>query len=365
MKFFNKYFLPGLVFQSVVIGGGYATGRELVEFFLPAGPVGGLLGMLVAAIIWSITMALCFEVARISKSYDYRRFFKQLLGPGWVLFEIAFFALIILILSVIGSASGNLVAEQLGVSQLWGIVGLMLAIGLLVFHGSAIIEKFLAGWSFVLYLGYFVFVIWCFCEFGEKIVSNFQNQQMNDSNTGWLLGGVRYAGYNLATIPAVLFCIRHINTRKEAITAGILAGPLAMIPAVLFFVVMIGFYPGIGEQPVPIHFILTQLDAVIFPIIFQIILFGTFIETGTAMIHSINERVAHFLQEKNRIYPDWIRSATAVGILIIAIFLASNIGLIGLIAAGYGTLTWVFIALIIVPLITVGLWKIIKLDKAS
>ena len=31
---FKKYFLPGFVFQSMVIGGGYGTGRELVEFFL-------------------------------------------------------------------------------------------------------------------------------------------------------------------------------------------------------------------------------------------------------------------------------------------------------------------------------------------
>ena len=43
---FKKYFLPGFVFQSMVIGGGYGTGRELVEFFLRYGPLGGLLGML-------------------------------------------------------------------------------------------------------------------------------------------------------------------------------------------------------------------------------------------------------------------------------------------------------------------------------
>ena len=42
--FFRKYLLPGFVFQSIVIGGGYGTGRELVEFFLKFGPLGGLLG---------------------------------------------------------------------------------------------------------------------------------------------------------------------------------------------------------------------------------------------------------------------------------------------------------------------------------
>ncbi len=47
---FQRIWLPGFLFQSVLIGGGYATGRELVEFFLSAGPVGGLLGMLVATL---------------------------------------------------------------------------------------------------------------------------------------------------------------------------------------------------------------------------------------------------------------------------------------------------------------------------
>ena len=37
---FQRYLLPGFVFQSGVIAGGYGTGRELVEFFLPYGPPG-------------------------------------------------------------------------------------------------------------------------------------------------------------------------------------------------------------------------------------------------------------------------------------------------------------------------------------
>jgi len=43
--FFLKYLLPGIVFQSVVIAGGYSTGREIVEFFLNFGPGGGSSGL--------------------------------------------------------------------------------------------------------------------------------------------------------------------------------------------------------------------------------------------------------------------------------------------------------------------------------
>ncbi len=50
---FRRYLLPGLVFQSVVIAGGYGTVRELVEFFLSEGPLAGLYGIAVTTVIWS------------------------------------------------------------------------------------------------------------------------------------------------------------------------------------------------------------------------------------------------------------------------------------------------------------------------
>ena len=67
--FFRRYLLPGFVFESAVIAGGYATGRELVQFFLlPAGPWGGLLGMTVAMLFWSAVLMVSFELARMAKA---------------------------------------------------------------------------------------------------------------------------------------------------------------------------------------------------------------------------------------------------------------------------------------------------------
>ena len=57
---FKRYFLPGFAFKAVVIGGGYATGRELAEYFLPSGPWGGLLGMFLAMALWA--RDLCGDV---------------------------------------------------------------------------------------------------------------------------------------------------------------------------------------------------------------------------------------------------------------------------------------------------------------
>ena len=59
-SWFQRFLLPGFALKAVIIGGGYATGRELAEYFVPAGPWGGLAGMLLATLIWSVVAALTF-----------------------------------------------------------------------------------------------------------------------------------------------------------------------------------------------------------------------------------------------------------------------------------------------------------------
>lgn len=39
---YGKYLLPGVLLQSVLIGGGYATGREIVSYGAKFGAGGGL-----------------------------------------------------------------------------------------------------------------------------------------------------------------------------------------------------------------------------------------------------------------------------------------------------------------------------------
>ena len=168
-NWFQRYLLPGFVFEAAVIAGGYATGRELVEFFLPAGPWGGLLGMLVSMLFWSAVLMISFELARRAKSYDYRSFFKLLLGRGWFLFEIAYLLLLVIILAVMGAAAGEITHSLFGLPKLLGSLGMIGATGLLLFYSSATIERFLALSVGYLYLVYIVFVVWSIVVFGDRI----------------------------------------------------------------------------------------------------------------------------------------------------------------------------------------------------
>ena len=98
--------------------------------------------------------------------------------------------------------------------------------------------------------------------------------------------------------------------------------------------------------------------------IFGIALFGTLIETGTGMIHAVNERLANSFEEKGRELPRATRSATALGLLAVAA-LMGRVGLIDLIARGYGAMAWVFLAIFVIPVLTWGVWKVRREPRAT
>lgn len=358
--FYKKYLLPGFVFQGIVIGGGYATGRELAEFFMPHGAVGGLLSMLVAASAWSLVMAISFEICRGTKMYDYKSFFKQLLGRFWFLYEILYSLLILIVLSVIGAASGEIVQKLFSVPNIIGILGLFVAIGSFTFYGSAVIEKFMGSWSILLYTSYFLLVVFSFAYFGEDIKASYKESPLTQ---GWFTDGIRYAGYNLAAVPAVFFSLKHITKRKEAISAGLIAGFIAIIPAIFLFIAMMGKSHEIKLASVPSTELLSYINVSWFSILFQVVLLGTLVQTGVGLIHAINERIAATLSSRKKKMPKLARPIVAIVILLIALFLASKFGLIQLIATGYGSLTIGFIVVFVIPVLTIGAYKIVLRSK--
>lgn len=351
---FKRYLLPGLIFQSVVIAGGYGTGRELVEFFLRHGPLTGLAGMAVSTVVWSAVCAASFEFARTFRAYDYRSFFRELLGGGWFTFEVCYFALLAIVLAVIAAAAGSILEESFGLPYAVGVLGIMGAVAFLVFRGSATIEGVLSTWSLVLYGVYFLVFVWSFKFFGTEIAAAFGG---SDFRSDWAVAGVRYAAYNLAVVPAILFALHEVKTRRQALTAGLLAGPIGIIPAALFFVAMSGHYPAIVDETVPANFLLDALGSRGLQIVFQVVLFGTLIETGTGLIHAVNERVAATYRESGRDMPRALRPTIATALLLAGAGLAS-FGLIELIARGYGTLTWAFLGVFVLPILTWGIVRI-------
>lgn len=356
-RFFKVYLLPGIIVQSVFIGGGYGTGRELVEYFSKYGPIGGLLGMGVAYICFALIFAATYEFARSFGVYDYRSFFKKLYGLGYILFEIVFILTVILVLAIIGSAAGVMMKENFNIPYTVGIIAMILLVGILSFYGREFLKRVLAYWTYVIYVVIAIFLITVFFTRGGDIVATLGKGGIN---SGWALGGLKYAWYNVAFAPILLYAITSIKTRREAVSSGFMTPAILLFPALMIHLSLMSSYPEIIEQPLPVYWLIGQLGFTILLIVYMIALLGTFIETGAGLNQGIIERIDNYLIEKNmRPLKNYVRGAISAGGIIIAIVL-SRLGIVNLIASGYGALSWVTLFIYIIPLFTYGIYMIVK-----
>ena len=360
---FQRYILPGLAFKAAVIGGGYATGRELAEYFLPSGPQGGVLAILVAMLCWSVVCALTFALAHVGRRYDYHSFFAWLLGPFAVVFELAYFVFMVLILAVFGAAAGEIGHAMFGWPKLVGTLLLVLGIGAFTAFGNRSVEGLFKWVSLFLYGIYALFVVLVLAGFGDRALASFAEPH---ASTGWLEGGLTYAGYNIVGAVIVLPLARHFLTRRDAVVAGIIAGPLAMLPGLLFFICMLAWYPAIGAEALPSDFILRQLQMPLFHLLFQAMIFSALLESGAAAVHAANERVAATWRHQRGVeLTNAARVLISAVLLLGSIFIATRFGLVDLIARGYRGLAYLFLAVYILPLLTVGVWRLWHRRDAS
>jgi uncharacterized membrane protein YkvI len=353
---FKRWLLPGLGVKAVVIGGGYATGRELAEFFLSRGPRGGLYAILFATLLFSIFCSLTFVAARHFQTFDYRSFMKQLLGPLWPAFELAYLIFVVLILAVYGAAAGAIGNAVFGAPVWAGTALLAVCIAAIVAFGNKAVERLFRDVSYLLYGVYALFIILALWKFGERVPGGFDAHQQA---SGWALAGVTYFGYNIIGAVVILPVLRHLTSDRDAVVAGTIAGPLTMLPALLFFIPMVAFYPEVQSATLPSDFMLQRIGITAFHLLFQAMIFSALLESGTSSVHAINERIDHaWTARRGTSLTHRQRLTIALVVIVLCMFLASGFGLVALIATGYRALSYILLATFILPLVTVGVWKL-------
>lgn len=360
---YGRYILPGVILQSVLIGGGYATGREIVQFGARFGDLGWIAGIAVM-IGFGLMAFLMLEVSRRFQAFDYRTLLKRLIGPVYWLFDIVYILLAILIIAIMAAATGEILSETMGLNY-WVGVGLMIVIvGLLNFFGEGLIERFKSVGTAALYIGYLVFATLVITDNWDAIGQTFSSgdHSLHPDVSVWavLWSGVLYVGYNLAVYPAALFTTRRQTRLKETVIAGVVSGLLMTIPWFLTYFALMGFYPrsDIFDAPVPWLEMLSE-EALWVIVVFGVVVGWTLVETATGMIYALVARVDQNLVDTRR--PPMSRGAAgaiSVVTLLLALVLA-QVGIIDLIATGYTAMAYAMIAVFGLPLLIRGTYLIV------
>lgn len=361
---FATLVLPAIVAQSMIIGGGYSTGREIMEYAGRFGPRGWW-AVAVIFVGFAVLSALAFEVARIGRAYDYKSWGRLLIGRLWPAYDVLLVVMLLLVIAVMQAAVGSILEETVGLPYGAGLAVVFVMVGLLAWRGTSFIERFETVGSVALYVAYVVFSVLILTGVEPRAA---MATEMPQPATGTvLLSGVKYVGYNLAVLPPVLFCLHRQRRRSEALFSGVLSGVAMTVPFALTFLCLMRFWPdpGVVEADVPWIPMLSVVGerwggTGPWLWIFGVVAGWTLLETAVGGIHALVDRLEQNLGDLPRVLRPadgemrpWQRSAAAIAILTGASLLA-RLGIIDLVSRGYGALSWGFILFMAVPLLVVG-----------
>jgi len=373
---FGTIVLPAIILQSVLIGGGYATGREIVAY----GAKYGSAGWLAVVGIWigfTVMAVLTFELARTFGVYDYKNFIQQLIGRLWPAFDLLFVVMAVLVIAIMASAAGNIMEQTMGVPYLAGVGAVIAVVGVLSYAGETLIERFKTAGTTFLYLTYITFGVLVLSQTWGDVSAVFANGNTSYvDNAGFaavLKSGILYVGYNLVVFPAVFFALDRQTSRRESVVSGLLAGTLMTLPFALTYVTFMGFYPSEEVMGASVPW-LPVLESVGSPALigfYGLVMGWTLIETSVGLIHALVDRLDENIEDigvgplDGQTGLSKLQSGLlAVGVLVGALIL-SRVGIIALVAQGYTMMAYFFIALFAIPLLTVGVLRIRNPDWGS
>ena len=227
-----------------------------------------------------------------------------------------------------------------------------------------IIERFKTVGSVLLYGGFVVFAGLVLSQTWGNVETVFATGDVSYEGSvslgAVLFTGILYVGYNLGVMPATLFVLDYQTTRRHTVCAGIISGVLGTVPFILTYLAVLGSYPDaeVLDAPVPWLVMLGKVGGTALVSVYAVVILWTLVETSTGMIHAVIHRIDANLEDLGRQALTPLQAGFLTVVVLIVAAILSRVGLIDLVAKGYGAMAYGFLALFALPLLTIGVVRI-------
>lgn len=231
-------------YAAAVIGAGFASGQEIVSFFLRYGKM-SILGIIVAVFMFSAFsyMVLSCCVSRKIDSYEelLGALFKRDYTRKAVEYATAFFAACTL--CVMTACAGEMGMVCFGVGKIYGaLVFSVICCAVFMLNAKKILQINSVLGAVII----FGIVFTCF------YILRYREHQTFVNGGTIVLSGASYAGYNLLTVGALLAGMsQYLNNKKEVFLSSVVSGAVLFLMIALIWGVL-GIYYGkinLGEIP--------------------------------------------------------------------------------------------------------------------
>lgn len=280
------------VYVGTVVGAGFATGREIVEFFTRFGFL-GLVGILLSGYIFIYLGSKLMRISARMGARSYQEFNIYLFGKyvGSVI-NIVMLIMLLGVCAVMLSGAGAVFSEQLGLSK--GI-GLMVTIGLSIvvmivgikglFAVNTFVVPVMIGFSFLL-----MFLSAKLPNFLEQIV------YIPYVEDGWkaILAPFSYTALNLGLAQAVLVPVAAEIKDDQTVKWGGIFGGVALTLILLSSHFTLIMLPDIESYDIPMAVIMKSLASGLYWI-FILVIYGEIFTSVIGNIFGLERQIRTYL----------------------------------------------------------------------
>ncbi|MEF2965500.1 hypothetical protein V3851_06610 [Paenibacillus sp. M1] len=323
MKNAVKVLQIAFTYIGTVVGAGFATGQEILQFFTRYGKWGALTILLSAFLfIWLGTKMMLLARSIKAASYEdlNRKLFGETVGKG-----VSLFTLIVLIgvNSVMLAGAGSVFMEHLGLHYQVGLWVTLICTYLLLGRGIGGVMKLN---SVVVPLMITLSLAVIINTAGSPGAARFFTLSTDSGLAAAWTSPLMYTAFNLSMAQAVLVPIgAHTESRKAVIWGGILGGAGVGFMLMAGHFALSAYMPGIVQFEIPMGHIARQLGATI-QLVYILLIFMEIFSTFVADVYGVTLQ----LKQRLKVSPRLI----SLGILLIC-YLTSQFGFSSLLSVLY------------------------------
>jgi len=354
---FRVVLIPAGVFVSVMFGGGASTGLEITTYMSSNGPVGGLVAIGVIALMYSVVIFACYEIARIFRAYDYQSFSKIILGSkAWIIYEVAITLSMFGVLAYSTTGGGTAVADYFDLPR-YAVTAVILAVVILMtFQGRQLIEVSMLGTTLLLLGSAAILMFGALQTNGSEIALQLRAAEVDIPSMAskvWL-----YSVVVAAYIPIILYAARDLKSRSDVVLASIASGIAIMLPPLGMHLAYLARFPEILDQAIPNAWIAGEVMPNWFTGFFILVLNIVILQTAVGILQGIIERLDAWSNNSRGTALSRKQHAVVAAVCLMACLGLSAFGVQRLLGWMYDISYRFSLVVFIIPLATVGTYKI-------
>ncbi|WP_048601620.1 YkvI family membrane protein [Rubeoparvulum massiliense] len=217
IAWFNRGIQLGMLIVGTTIGAGFASGKEIWEFFTIYGQ-SSWIGILIAHALLIVTTMIILELSRLHRTTSYRDLLKLILPPALVKLMDGLIFIYLFMVTIVMIAGSGAIGVTWGYGSWIGVWFMVLAVIFILFfqmNGILSMNLFLIPILIIV-------MLWIILEalmINEKIIP------FSFLSLPYWPSAITYAGLNLIPLFAVLSTMGNsIQQRREIYVAGGVAG---------------------------------------------------------------------------------------------------------------------------------------------